>query len=251
MTKIKLLSTKHSLPKYQGIGETLIKQILSGEFALNTLLPTEKQLCEQFIISRHTAREALRYVEKTGLVERKQGSGTLVKRTTMPEQINQFINSVKDLLAFGQNTRFEVQVSDIICLEEPIAKLLNTDKGQECIHLGGVRFEPHDKKPICYSNIYRRPHLDEVDEKLKDTKTAIYAVIEALDDSKIGKIEQQISACLLTKPLAAQLGAPINSAAMKITRRYFGLKDEELILVAESIYPAKRFSFSSVLYPNK
>lgn len=251
MTKIKLLSSKYSLPKYQGIGETLIKQILAGDFALNTLLPTEKQLCEQFTISRHTAREALRYVEKTGLVERKQGSGTLVKRNTMPEQINQFINSVKDLLAFGQNTRFEVQVSDMITLDESLARLLNTRIGQECIHVGGVRFEPHDKKPICYSNIYRRPHQDEVDKKLKNTKTAIYAVIEALDDSKIGKIEQQISACLLTKQLATQLGAPDNSAAMKITRRYFGLKDDDLILAAESIYPAKRFSFSSVLYPTK
>lgn len=251
MTKIKLLSTKHSLPKYQGIGETLINQILAGEFALNTLLPTEKQLCEQFAISRHTAREALRYVEKTGLVERKQGSGTLVTRNTMPEQINQFINSVKDLLAFGQNTRFEVQVSDMITLDGSTAALLNSQQGQECIHIGGVRFEPHDKKPICYSNIYRHPHLDEVDEKLKDTKTAIYAVIEALDDKKIGKIEQQISACLLPESLASQLDASTDSAAMKITRRYFSLKEDDLILVAESIYPAKRFSFTSVLYPNK
>ena len=251
MTKIKSLATKHTLPKYQDIGETLIRQILAGEYALNTLLPTEKQLCEQFSISRHTAREALRHVEKTGLVERKQGSGTLVKRSTMPEQINQFINSVKDLLAFGQNTRFEVQVSDMITLDEQMAELLDSVTGQECIHIGGVRFEPHDKKPICYSNIYRRPHQDEVDEKLKDTKTAIYAVIEALDDKKIGKIEQQISACLLPESLASQLGATADSAAMKITRRYYSLSDDDLILVAQSIYPAKRFSFTSVLYPNK
>ena len=246
-----MLSTKHSLPKYQGIGEALIKQILSGECALNTLLPTEKQLCEQCGISRHTAREALRYVEKTGLVERKQGSGTLVKRNTMPEQINQFINSVKDLLAFGQNTRFEVQVSDMITLDETLATLLDSRSGQECSHVGGVRFEPHDKKPICYSNIYRRPHQDHVDEKFKDIKTAIYAVIEALYDNKIGKIEQQITACLLPEPLATQLGTSVNSAAMKITRRYFGLIDGDLILAAESIYPAKRFSLSSVLYPSK
>ena len=48
MTKIKSQSSKHALPLYQTIGETLINQILSGEYALNTLLPTEKQLCEQF-----------------------------------------------------------------------------------------------------------------------------------------------------------------------------------------------------------
>jgi hypothetical protein len=38
---------------------------------------------------------------------------------------------------------------------------------------------------------------------------------------------------------------------MKIIRRYFDKTIEDLILVAESIYPAKRFSFSSELYPNE
>ena len=251
MTKIKTEPTKHSLPLYQRIGKTVISQILAGDFPINTLLPTEKQFCEQFSISRHTAREALRYVEKTGLVERKQGSGTLVKRNTMPEQINQFINSVKDLLAFGQNTRFEVLVSDMVCLDSSLAELLDSVEGKECIHVGGLRIEPYDKKPICYSNIYRQPHRDHVDEKLKDKKTAVYAVIEALDDKKIGKIEQQISACLLDKHLATQLDAKENSAAMKITRRYFSRQNDDVILVAESVYPAKRFTFTSVLYPNK
>lgn len=251
MTKIKSESTKHLLPLYQRIAKQVINQILSGDFPINTQLPTEKQFCEQFSISRHTAREALRYVEKTGLVERKQGSGTLVKRNTMPEQINQFINSIKDLLAFGQHTRFEVIVSDMVALDGKLAELLNSDEGKECIHVGGIRIEPHDKKPICYSNIYRQPHRDHVDEQLKQTTTAIYAVIEALDDRNIGRIEQQISACLIDKDMAIQLDAPVNSAALKITRRYFSRHDDDLILVAESIYPAKRFTFSSVLYPNK
>lgn len=251
MTNIKSSSRKTKLPKYQGIGEKLIKQILNGSYAIDSLLPTEKQLCDKFKISRHTAREALRYVEKTGLVERRQGSGTQVKRNEMPEQINQFINSINDLLQFGKHTRFEVYVSDIIELDDNHAALLNTESGEECIHVGGVRTEPHDNKPICYSNIYRRPHMDQVDEELKHKDTAIYAVIKALDSNNIGKIEQQISACLLSEQLAEYLGAEANSAAMKITRRYFNSSLDDLILVAESIYPAKRFSFSSVLYPNE
>ncbi len=251
MTKINSSSRKPKLPKYQGIGEKLIKQILKGSYAIDSLLPTEKQLCDKYKISRHTAREALRYVEKTGLVERRQGSGTQVKRNEMPEQINQFINSINDLLQFGKHTRFEVHVSDIITLDEIHASLLNSEMGEECIHVGGVRIEPHDKKPICYSNIFRRPHMDQVDEELKHKDTAIYAVIKALDSSNVGKIEQQISACLLPDTLAEVLKAENNSAAMKITRRYYDSALEDLILVAESIYPAKRFSFSSVLYPNE
>lgn len=251
MTNIKTSALKSSLPKYQGIGEKLIAQILAGQYKIDSLLPTEKQLCGAYSISRHTAREALRYVENTGLVERRQGSGTQVKRTSMPEHINQFINSINDLLQFGQSTRFDARISDIIQLDDELAQLLDTEPGADCIHVGGVRTEPHDKKPICYSNIYRIQHMDRVDELFKSKKTAIYAVVKALDNSNIGLIEQNISACLLPKELASDLDAEANSAAMKITRRYFDKELKDLILVAQSIYPAKRFSYSSVLYPDK
>jgi DNA-binding GntR family transcriptional regulator len=251
MTKINSRPLKSSTPKYREIGEKLIHQILSNKYATDSLLPTEKRLCEDYAISRHTAREALRYLEKSGLVERRQGSGTIVKRNVMPEQINEFINSVNDLLLFGQRTRFEIKVSDTLALNSEMADLLDTKEGESCIHVGGVRIEPHDKKPICYSNIYRIPHMDAVDEQLKSTDTAIYAVIKALDPRNIGKIEQQISACLVPAEMAEQLDAELNSAAMKITRRYFDKSIEDLIFVAESIYPAKRFRSSSVLYPNE
>lgn len=250
MTKIKSSLKNKSMPKYQRIGEKLIGQILAGKHEIDSLLPTEKQLCTAYKISRHTAREALRYVEKTGLVERRQGSGTQVKRTSMPEQINEFINSINDLLLFGKRTRFDIRISDMIQLDADLAELLDVETGTDCIHVGGIRVEPHDKKPISYSNIYRTQHMDSVDELFKDKDTAIYAVVKALDSNNIGKIEQQIEACLLPAGLAEQLGAEANSAAMKITRRYFDKELKDLILVAQSIYPAKRFSHSSVLYPD-
>ena len=237
-------------PKYQQIGENLIDKILDAEYEIGQLLPTEKELCETFTISRHTAREALRYVEKTGLVERRQGSGTTVIRNTMPERINQFVSSVKDLLRFGSETRFDVQVSDIIPLDEPLSELLDSEAGTECIHIGGLRVEPHDNKAICYSNIYRLPHLDDIDEKLKDTSTAVFAVIEALDASHIGKIEQEINACAMPAGIAGALKTKADKPAMMITRRYFSKEDNDLILVAQSIYPANRFSYSTVLYPD-
>lgn len=65
MTKVK---TTH--PKYQQLGEQLISKILNLDYQKGQLLPTEKELCESYAISCHTAREALRYLEKAGLVER-------------------------------------------------------------------------------------------------------------------------------------------------------------------------------------
>ncbi|AFT90458.1 GntR family transcriptional regulator [Paraburkholderia phenoliruptrix] len=46
--------------------------------APNTLLPTEEQLCAQFDVSRVTIRRALSILERSGLISRQRGRGTIV-----------------------------------------------------------------------------------------------------------------------------------------------------------------------------
>jgi len=242
MTKI-----NSSLPKYQKIGEHFIQQILAQQFVIGDVLPTEKELCEQFSISRHTAREALRHISKTGLVERRQGSGTTVVRTEMPETINQFVSSIEDLMQYGNATIFKLKNSDMVKVGEELAEKLNCQINQQCIHLAGVRVEPHDKKPVCFTNIYRQPHQDSLDDGFKKPEQAVKTLIKALSVNKVSRVEQCIQACLMPRELADELNTKENSAAMKITRRYIGNDGEDIILVAESTFPAKRFSYNSVL----
>jgi DNA-binding GntR family transcriptional regulator len=52
----------------------------------------------------------------------------------------------------------------------------------------------------------------------------------------------------MDKSYAKALRVEENSAAMRISRRYFD-KNQQLILVAQSVYPAHRYSYSHVLLP--
>lgn len=55
----------------------LVKSILSGEFAPGELLPTEEQLCQQLGVSRSVIRESVKAVAALGMVESRQGRGTV------------------------------------------------------------------------------------------------------------------------------------------------------------------------------
>lgn len=238
------------MAKYRALAQQLTHEILTGDYPIGSLLPTEHELCKQWQISRHTAREALRCVERLGLVVRRQGSGTQVVRTTLPERINQFVSSVQDLMQFGQETRFALEHCDMVEADDTLAELLMIGVNEPCIHLAGVRVKPDDKKPICYTHIYRSEHGDGTERALKDKETAIQALISFLEVSRIGKIEQQFSACLMNLHYAQALQVEKDSPAIKITRRYFD-KNQQLILVAESVHPADRFTYSNVLLPNQ
>ena len=56
--------------------------IEGGQWTIGDQLPAEMQLMTEFDVSRNTLREAIRALVHAGLLETKQGSGTIVKSTS-------------------------------------------------------------------------------------------------------------------------------------------------------------------------
>lgn len=67
------------MKKYEFVEDSLFNRINTGVYPNGTLLPTEEQLTEIFGVSRQTVRKALSILEDKGIIEKKQGSGSLVK----------------------------------------------------------------------------------------------------------------------------------------------------------------------------
>ncbi len=62
------------------ITEQLESMIIDGSLLAGQKLPPERELAEQFAVSRPSLREAIQNLEARGLLYRKQGGGTFVKR---------------------------------------------------------------------------------------------------------------------------------------------------------------------------
>ena len=68
--------------------DKITNSIINGELSDGELLPPENQLCEIFGVSRSILREAIRVLASKGLVEVRQGYGTLVcvPKIDVPEE---------------------------------------------------------------------------------------------------------------------------------------------------------------------
>ncbi len=73
--EIKPVQTKRI---YQAVMEQIIEMIREDEIKVGEKLPPERELAEQFGVSRASMREALRVMETMGLLERKPGGGSVV-----------------------------------------------------------------------------------------------------------------------------------------------------------------------------
>ena len=78
------------MTEYLRVQRQLMEQIHKGVYRENGKLPTERELCEQFGVSRITIRQALQNMENEGVIVRQQGRGTFVK----PRRIEQRLSSI-------------------------------------------------------------------------------------------------------------------------------------------------------------
>lgn len=68
-----------SSPKlYQRVANSIVKEIRSGKYPRGERLPPERELAEEFGVSRPTVREAMIALEIRGIVEARRGSGIYV-----------------------------------------------------------------------------------------------------------------------------------------------------------------------------
>jgi GntR family transcriptional regulator len=65
-------------PMYMQIKDRIKEQILSGEFKKGEKIPSERELCQMFGVSRITARQAISEAINEGLLFTVQGKGTFV-----------------------------------------------------------------------------------------------------------------------------------------------------------------------------
>src|SRR5262245_23241679 len=67
-------------PKHRQISHQLLAEIAAGKYGPTGRLPSEAQLVERFRVSRPTVGRALRDLQDQGLIERRVGSGSFVRR---------------------------------------------------------------------------------------------------------------------------------------------------------------------------
>lgn len=101
---------------YLQVKDTMIKRIQEKEWAPYSMIPTENELMSEFNVSRTTIRQAVSILVQEGILEKKQGKGTIVKPQV-------FVGSLGKLKGFAE----EALENGIV----PSSKLLSVKTSRE------------------------------------------------------------------------------------------------------------------------
>src|SRR5271154_2340752 len=105
----------------QQIERLILKKLQPGD-----KLPSERELAKMLRVSRSSIRDAIRGLELMGLVEPRQGAGTIVRELSTESLVNPFTNALK---------RRQDRVSELLdfrrTLEPPLAARAATHASPE------------------------------------------------------------------------------------------------------------------------
>ena len=128
----------------QRIERTIESAIREKKLAIGSKLPTEREMCESFGVSRTALREALRRLSARGLINIQKGSGMYVSEINIEDAIDT-LNLYYDL-KFDKNLLS--QIIEVRSLFEPeiarLAAMNRTDKDLTLLDANVVEFEQCD-----------------------------------------------------------------------------------------------------------
>ncbi len=233
-------------PQYMRVGDLLRERIMAGYYPVDTLLPTEGDLCEEFSISRHTVREALRRLTEAGLIERKQGSGSRVLAAGSHQNYVHAMRSLDQLFQYASDTRFNIGSVETGQPDTLLFPGLADVADHDWLIISGLRFERDEDVVICQSTVAVNGRFASISETLKTTPGAIYRLIEEHFGVEVLEVVQDITVVQIPQDAAAVLGEKPDAMAVCVARRYLDASGTTF-LASVNFHPAERFSYSMQL----
>jgi DNA-binding GntR family transcriptional regulator len=222
------------------VREELRRRIAQGEYGVGTNLPTESELCEAFGASRHTVREALRGLVERGLIERRQGAGSVVVSLAAPAFAHS-VKSLSELWSYARATKIIVQRAAVTALTADEAATVGSPTGSRWLKISAERWTANESEIVCWLTLYAHMRFAPILKDLGQSADPVYAIIEARTGEKVVEAVQEISACAMPREAAVRLKRKKGGPALMVVRRYLDASGSAM-LVALSIHPGDSFT---------
>ena len=234
-------------PIFKQLARRLAEPISAGDPAVGELLPTEQELARHYGVSRHTVRGALATLRSLGLIESRQGVGSIVVRSAPRSIFTETFSSVEELIRTGRGTPLRTKsVTDVIA-DKKLAEQLRGRPGQSYLKITGVRPSGTRRAFLAgYVEVYVHSMYSGVRAQLPKLKTTIAEALDLLYGVPIARIDQEITVAIMTREMAKALGIPAGKPALRI-QRWYQSTNGQVFEIATSYYPIGGFVYRSVL----
>lgn len=202
-------------PIYKQIESHIRNLIQSKTLKQGELIPSEKQLSEEFNVTRMTVRSALNNLVKDGYITRQRGVGSIVLANKVYDNISAVSGFTKEMENKGYKVSNILEELNVIEADEELMNKLNLTEKENVWEIKRIRLA-NDKK-ISYMETYMPvklfPNL-----KKSHCEGSLYNYVEEVCGYKIAISEREVSSVLANDELANLLDLTKPEALLYISQ---------------------------------
>jgi|AntRauMFilla1563_2_1112583.scaffolds.fasta_scaffold05906_4 GntR family transcriptional regulator len=232
-------SARGDLPLYMQLHGLLMRRLEAGEWAKGAKFPTLEVLMQAYGVSRVTVREAIRRLERDGIVSRSRGHGTHVLRDPSKDRWLLLPGTWDDLVA---------HISSLAGASQELAReectLEGADKAARYIRLRRLNFTAN-AAPYSITDVRLALDIYARDPSGFDSKPILQHLAQ-MDLSVPARAHQELTISTADQPAARLLGLDVGAPVACVLRQIYD-RDQRLIYSADIIYPARHLRIQTQL----
>lgn len=229
------------IPIYYQMIQFIKSQLENHVWNEDDMIPSERELCEKYEISRMTVRQAIESLVHEGILYRKRGIGTFVSQQKIDQVLVKPTNFTTDMLNIGMKPSSKILECKVVPAPEDTARLLEIGAGEEIIELYRLRLA--NDKPMAIEQAYIVFGLAKNILKTNMTNKSLYAMLREECSLDIALAKQTIQIAFSDQEYSGILDVKLDSPVFLMDRVDY-LSDKRPIEYVKSYYRADRFKFT-------
>lgn len=232
-------------PLYAQIKDYILLNIQSGAFPPDSRIPSERELSEQFNVSRMTVTKALHELTRDGVLYARVGKGTFVSPGRIEQQLETLTSFTEDMGQRGQRPASRVLAARVQPAGEEVARRLRLLPSTPVVSLQRVRLA--DSEPMALEHaMLVAARCPNILERFDFGHVSLYEVLRTEYGLFMRFAEQTIEARAALEAEARALEIEPGSPVLAMTRVSYADGDQPVEFV-RSVYRGDRYKFHAVL----
>ena len=225
-------------PLYLQLMNILIDKI-ENKLEEDAQIPSEREICEVYDVSRTTVRQAMDELEKEGYIYKVHGKGTFVSPKRMNQDLSAFYSFTEEMKKLGKEPSSEVTGFEVVQAGEHISDMFK--RGNEDLLYKISRIRKADGIHMMYETTYIPYDRFKGITREKLENKPLYDILSKEYNVRISSAEEYFRPILTNKIESVYLDIKEGSPSLKIER--FTYEKGEVIEYTVSVARGDKFKY--------
>jgi len=235
-----LVDKTSKVPLYLQLMEQLIQKINEGAYTEHDKLPSERELCDIYELSRITVRQALHELELEGFIYKLHGKGTFVAPKSYNQKLVKLYSFTDEMNKIGKTPNTRVLSFEKITIDERIAGKMGLEVLDDVYKV--VRLRLANDEPLMYETSFLPCEAFPGLTKNDLVEKPMYDVFKERYNIVVTRAIEKFTATTIRKGEADFLRALENTPAMLVKR--YAYNEDKLIEYTLSVARGDKFNYT-------